>query len=258
MIESQEKARKYWESFKARILFSHFKRKETPNKVGSEIESASLDEVRSAIEKELEPVFKRATLFINEGMSEELALAKSIVEWYKYNNSLVQNIQFTNSKRGKLTEEEVDALISNSARALDFDMGWLANDIALQAEQGNANSRCQLAAMYCQGQHGVPLDYTEAAKWYKLAAEQGDANAKFRVELMLGGMYDEGRGVPQNYTEAAKWYKLAAELGDADAQFKLGEMYDEGRGVPLDYTEAAKWYKLAAEQGDADAQFKLG
>ena len=62
-------------------------------------------------------------------------------------------------------------------------------------------------------------------------------------------MYDKGQGVPQDYAEAVKWYRLAAEQGDADAQYNLGVMYDNGQGVPQDYAEAVKWYRLAAEQG---------
>ncbi len=68
-------------------------------------------------------------------------------------------------------------------------------------------------------------------------------------------MYDNGQGVPQDYAEAVKWYRMAAEQGDAKAQSNLGFMYDNGQGVPQDYAEAAKWFRLAAEQGDADAQF---
>ena len=62
-------------------------------------------------------------------------------------------------------------------------------------------------------------------------------------------MYRNGEGVPQDYAEAVKWYRLAAEQGDADAQYNLGLMYDNGNGVPQDYKEAVKWYRLAAEQG---------
>ena len=35
-------------------------------------------------------------------------------------------------------------------------------------------------------------------------------------------MYDNGEGVPQDYAEAVKWYRLAAEQGDARAQYNLG------------------------------------
>ena len=67
-------------------------------------------------------------------------------------------------------------------------------------------------------------------------------------------MYDKGQGVPQDYKTAVKWYRLAAEQGDADAQYNLGVMYDKGRGVPQDYKTAVKWYRLAAEQGFAPAE----
>ena len=71
-------------------------------------------------------------------------------------------------------------------------------------------------------------------------------------------MYDNGEGVPQDYAEAVKWYRLAAEQGDANAQYNLGLMYDNGQGVPQDYAEAVKWYRLAAEQGDAEHNTILG
>ena len=35
-------------------------------------------------------------------------------------------------------------------------------------------------------------------------------------------MYAQGRGMPQDFGEAAKWYRKAAEQGDALAQFNLG------------------------------------
>ena len=55
-----------------------------------------------------------------------------------------------------------------------------------------------------------------------------------------------------------KWYRLAADQGDASAQYNLGVMYHFGKGVPQNYAEAAKWYRLAADQGNANAQHSLG
>lgn len=51
-------------------------------------------------------------------------------------------------------------------------------------------------------------------------------------------MYAEGAGVPQNYDEAMKWYRKAAEQGEAFAQSNLGFMYENGKGVPQNYDEA--------------------
>ena len=95
--------------------------------------------------------------------------------------------------------------------------------------------------MYDYGR-GVPQDTAEAAKWYRLAANQGDANAQYN----LGATYENGRGVPQDYAEAVKWYRLAADQGLALAQYRLGVMYGTGQGVPQDYVQAHKWLNLAA------------
>ena len=114
------------------------------------------------------------------------------------------------------------------------------------------NKQFSLGNMYDEGQ-GVPQDYEEKLKWYRLSAEQGDAEAQFD----LGTMYYQGQGVPQDDKEAFKWYRLASDKGDADAQCSLGEMYYEGQGVSQDYAEAIKLWKLAAEQGNAGAQHHL-
>ena len=103
--------------------------------------------------------------------------------------------------------------------------------------------------MYDLGK-GVPQNYKEAAKWYRLAAEQGDAKAQYN----LGVMYHKGQGVPQNYKEAAKWYRLAAEQGIAKAQYNLGLMYGLGQGVPEDYLLAYALFNLAASQDPNDEQ----
>ncbi len=122
----------------------------------------------------------------------------------------------------------------------------------LAAEQGYARAQFYLGSMYQTGR-GVPKDYKVALRWYKLAAVQGHAEAQF----YLGTMYQNGRGVPKDYNVAARWHKLAAEQGDVEAQHNLGVMYERGLGVPKDYKEALRWFRLAAEQGDANAKDKL-
>ena len=71
-------------------------------------------------------------------------------------------------------------------------------------------------------------------------------------------MYADGLGVQQNDKTAVKWFRLAAEQGNAMAQFNLGMMYVSGQGVPQDYKTAVKWFRLAAEQGNALAQNQSG
>ena len=86
-------------------------------------------------------------------------------------------------------------------------------------------------------------------KWYRLAAEQGNAVAQSN----LGTKYWKGQGVLQNHKTAVKWWKLAAEQGLADAQYNLGLMYEKGQGVLQDYIRAHMWFNIAASQGDKDA-----
>ena len=66
-------------------------------------------------------------------------------------------------------------------------------------------------------------------------------------------MYENGEGVAQDYAEAVRWYRLAAEQGYANAQINLGGMYYNGEGVPQDYVQAHMWSNLAAAQGNANA-----
>ena len=102
--------------------------------------------------------------------------------------------------------------------------------------------------MYYKGQ-GVPQDDAEAVKWYRLAADQGDAKAQYN----LGNMYRKGQGVPQDYAEAVKWYRLAAEQGAAYAQYNLGFMYEKGQVVLQDNVIAHMWYNIASANGDGEA-----
>ena len=107
-----------------------------------------------------------------------------------------------------------------------------------------AGAQNNLGTAYEHGE-GVPQDYTQAAVWYRLAAEQGEAVAQSN----LGGMYRLGRGVPQDYVKAMTWYRRAAEQGNSSAQNNLGAGYLLGNGVPQDYVEAHMWFNLAAAQG---------
>ena len=53
----------------------------------------------------------------------------------------------------------------------------------------------------------------------------------------------------RNDTEAVKWFRLAADHGNAEAQYNLGVRYYEGLGVPKDYVRAYMWHNLATGRG---------
>jgi len=61
----------------------------------------------------------------------------------------------------------------------------------------------------------------------------------------LGLAYAYGRGLPQDNTEAAKWFRKAADGGDVHAGFHLGVAHAYGRGVSQDYVKAHIWLTVA-------------
>lgn len=121
------------------------------------------------------------------------------------------------------------------------------------AEQGHALAQFNLGVMYSTGE-GVPEDDVEAVKWYRKAAEQGIPLA----QLNLAGAYSEGVGVERDLGAAMKWTRKAADSGSYVAQYNMGAAYWSGDGVPRDGVQAVKWYRRAAEQNFYLAQFALG
>lgn len=133
--------------------------------------------------------------------------------------------------------------------------------------------------------------YEQAFKFFKLAADEGDANAQIQV----GNMYMKGIGVKASYQEPMKYFMLALEKnekealkglaylwkngslnfdlskitleeleqlavnGDLAAQKNLMYMYRRGEGgAPQNHEKAAQLCQLFADQGNVDAQYRLG
>jgi TPR repeat protein len=96
---------------------------------------------------------------------------------------------------------------------------------------------------YDRGQGAILEDnYAEAIKWYRIAADQGDARAQYA----LGAMNDGGVGMSQNYAEAIKWWRRSADQGYTMAQWSLGLAYAYGEEVAQDFVRAHMWLNLAA------------
>ena len=68
-----------------------------------------------------------------------------------------------------------------------FGLGTLVaqdiNTFKQQAQKGDAEALNNLGVMYANGQ-GVPQDYTQAHKWYNLAAAQGEVNGAKNRDLV--------------------------------------------------------------------------
>ena len=85
---------------------------------------------------------------------------------------------------------------------------------------------------------------TEAAMFFRAAAEKGHAGAQYQ----MGMMHQAGRGVEENCRLAAQWYRKAALQGHGNAMLRLAHLYRSGRGVRKDGVKAMQWRHKYAEQ----------
>lgn len=126
------------------------------------------------------------------------------------------------------------------------------------ANKGNADAFFYMGEMYDGYHYGIDSNCDKAVECYTEAAKLGNHNA----QNSLGHLYYYGdfncKNISKNYYLAAKWYEQAAEQGDSYAQNSLGYMYKNGIGVPKDHSKAFSLFKKAADQENQYAQYNLG
>lgn len=110
------------------------------------------------------------------------------------------------------TRERMKALIRDAAAKDHPDAIWFQatqqtrpretnpefGRLLLRAGQlGSVNAQRELGVMYATGEWSGPKDLVEAARWYRLAAEKGNAESQYD----LGFMLLLGEGEPKNTEE---------------------------------------------------------
>ncbi len=150
------------------------------------------------------------------------------------------------------------------------------------AKQGNAQAAIKLADAYYAGVD-VEKSLEMAISWYRVAAEQGVAEAQFRLAwcLMLSSpaqnemavahlaqaakqghstaaydlavCYFSGRGVARDVSSAVYWLQQAAASGNPAALRRLAFCYRDAVGVQKNIAHAVQLFAQAAEAGDAEA-----
>ena len=134
--------------------------------------------------------------------------------------------------------------------------------VLAKAKQGDAeaqyamglhyNNYMQTPAEYIE--NGADTTYKiEADRWFRLAADQGHAEAQAK----LGFLKILGLGEYSNPKEGVKWIRKSAEQGCAMGQLFLGTCYRRGAGVKKSTSKAKKWLRKAAAQGNEDAKKAL-
>lgn len=200
------------------------------------------------------------------------------------------------------TTNDNDGLVSSNTN--DGDAGDLVDENTKQkdelelelstSDQLSINSMLSYADMLIHGE-GVNVDKREAARYLKVAADNGDVDACCKLGKMLfkgdgirsdlrgavhyfnaafdddgdfvgnsdsmnfyGYMASNGLGMPADKKKAARMYKMASDQGNAYAMNNYGYMLSNGVELQVDKASAAKYYKLAADQGNKDAMINYG
>lgn len=117
----------------------------------------------------------------------------------------------------------------------------------------DAAERNYVEAQLYLGNHYENKDIDAAVKWYRKAAENGDAYAQNK----MGNFYHTGRGVKKNGSEAYYWYERGAKQGNPAAAYSVGLCYENGEGVECNFRLAKKYYQTALDGGYAGAKSKL-
>ena len=126
--------------------------------------------------------------------------------------------------------------------------------VQAKADGGDADAQFSLG-LHHSSAVGEALDFAQAARWYRKAADQDHPLAQYN----LGVMFARGQGVPQDDASSAGWIRKAAEGGDAGGQYDLGVLCHRASVNPLrpgtmeSRIEAYKWLHLAAAQGYKDS-----
>ena len=117
----------------------------------------------------------------------------------------------------------------------------------MAAKYGSPGYEAGLGRRLVDG-YGITKDTHAGVRWYRRAAQRGDAWAQLR----LAAMYAKGEHVPQNDREAFDWYRRAAADSDIwpdqnRAYREIADGYRDGKGVAKDEREATGVREILAD-----------
>jgi TPR repeat protein len=128
-----------------------------------------------------------------------------------------------------------------------------AYNLALpRAEKGDGPAQALVAEIVSRGL-GVPVNVSDAAKWFQKAAENNIPEAQFQYALMLL----DGKSVPRDEAKAQKMLEASSQAGNPLAQFNLAQLYVQNNRGPEGLKKAVPYYQSAAEAGLPDAQYAM-
>ena len=116
----------------------------------------------------------------------------------------------------------------------DFLIAFITELYQAEIAKGNEDAMNDLGAIYYTGDHGFEQDFSEAVRYYQMAAEHGSRQAQEN----LGYCYYYGRDMEKDYEKAFHYYALGAFDGRLISLYKIGDMYLNGYYVKKNEKEA--------------------
>lgn len=101
----------------------------------------------------------------------------------------------------------------------------------------------QYNAAYLLEQDGGKNAYLRGLSYLIRAADQGDTRSRVRA----GDYYYYGHGIPIDYSMAARMYSIASDGLDSQAAFNMGYLYEHGLGVSKDFSLSKAYYERSNE-----------
>lgn len=117
-------------------------------------------------------------------------------------------------------------------------------------DQGQADAMAALGRLLLQ----QPATRDEASRLLQKAAQLGDTTGQYYLGWLLAQRNDESRDDGQAYA----WFAKAAGQGHVGAQVAVAIHLLEGRGVAKNAKIAKEWLERAAEKQDPVAHYLLG
>ena len=132
--------------------------------------------------------------------------------------------------------------------------------LLLASEQNYDRAQVQLGKLYLAGRD-FPADMSEAAYWFRRAAESGSGASATEAQYLLAAMLQKGEGMKRDLVEAIVWFLRAAAAEPSSAMaasnYELGVIYELGLGVTANAEKSASYYRRAADAGHARAREKI-
>eukprot|EP01116_Phalansterium_solitarium_P013908 TRINITY_DN31363_c0_g1_i1.p1 TRINITY_DN31363_c0_g1~~TRINITY_DN31363_c0_g1_i1.p1 ORF type:complete len:785 (-),score=112.86 TRINITY_DN31363_c0_g1_i1:490-2844(-) len=205
-------------------------------------------------------------LFFHDGRLGEPDLKKAF-EWFERSAS-----------NGNVFAHNNIAVMYENAR--DFDKA--VAHYRISADAGFARAQYNLGLCYEHGR-GVPVDISEAKRWFASAAEQNFGMAMQSLAALdedpeqtlrqlqaaantglpssmhqLGQFFEAGKAGTADHPKALEWFLKAARTGHHAAKLDVARYYRTGfQGVPRDLPKALHWMKAAANSGSPAAAWNL-